>query len=184
MLSVGLLLLMSAAANGIRWGWASARTLLSAVGGMVSSCAFVAWQLRSNSPLLDFKLWRNQRFSVALCVAFVFGAGVFAIGYVIPVFAQTVQGYSASQAGLVTLPSWILLVIALPITGRFADRVPAYVAIMMGLLCFALGAALRSTADVNTPFWTFALYACVSQFGLAFIMPSLSVSAVKTPSWR
>ncbi|MEM7250582.1 MAG: DHA2 family efflux MFS transporter permease subunit [Pseudomonadota bacterium] len=178
LLSCALVLLMTAAANGVRWGWDSDRIVLMTIGGVICVIAFVGWQLNSAAPLLDFSLWRNRRFTAALTVAFVFGAGIFGSSYVIPVFVQTVQGYSPTQAGLVLVPAGVLLVCALPITGRFADRVPYHVPIMLGLACFAVGIWLMSHSDVNTPFWTFALFGCISQFGLAFLMPSLSVGAL------
>jgi EmrB/QacA subfamily drug resistance transporter len=178
LLSLGLFLLMTSAANGFRWGWSSDRLLLHVVAGGVCIVGFVAWQLNTRAPLLDFSLWRNRRFTSALCIAFVFGAGVFAISYVIPVFVQTVQGYSATQAGLVMMPAGLMLVCVLPLAGRFADQVEHHIPIMMGLILFAIGAALMARADINTPFWTFAAYGCVSQLGLAFLMPSLSVAAL------
>ena len=49
---------------------------------------------------------------------------------------------------------------------------------VIGLVFFAIGAWLMSYSDVNTPFWTFAFFGCVSQLGLAFLMPSLSVAAL------
>jgi len=178
LLATALAVLMTAAANGVRWGWASNEIIVMFTCGFASLTGFVIWQLKSRAPLLDFNLWRNARFSAALCVAFTFGAGIFAISYLIPVFVQTVQGYSATQAGLVMLPAGLLLVFVLPITGRVADKIPYHVSIMIGLAFFAVGAGLMSVADVNTPFWTFAMMGCISQFGLAFIMPSLTVAAL------
>ena len=78
------------------------------------------------------------------------------------------------------MPAGLLLVLVLPLTGRIADMVPHHVPIFTGLICFAAGVAMMSTADVNTPFWTFALFVCVSRFGLAFIIPSLNVGALST----
>ena len=178
LLACTLFLLMTGAANGSRWGWTSTRVLLHGVGGVLCGFGFVLWQLKSRAPLLDFGLWRNRRFTAALSIAFVFGGGVFGISYVIPVFVQEVQGYTATQAGAVMLPAGVMLVLIMPLTGRFADRVPYHIPIIMGLVCFAIGAGAMSVADVNTPFWTFALLCCVSQLGLAFLMPSLSVSAL------
>lgn len=171
--------LFSATANGVRWGWGSNEILLLLTLGVAAGATFVLWQLRATSPLIDFSLWRYQRFTAALLVAFVFGAGNFASSYVIPVFVQQVQGYSATAAGFVILPAGVMLVCVLPLTGRIADILPAHIPIMIGLLFFAAGTVLMSNADVNTPFWTFALFACVTRFGLAFMIPSLSVGALQ-----
>ena len=180
LLGTCLALLMTGAANGIRKGWGSNEIVLIFLGGALTGTLFVLWQLKSRNPLLDFSLWRNQRFVAALLVGFVFGAGNFASSYVIPVFVQTVQGYTATGAGLVLMPAGLLLVAVLPLTGRIADKLPHHVPIMVGLLFFAAGVGLMSSSDVNTAFWTFALFICISRFGLSFMIPSLSVGALST----
>jgi len=180
LLGASLALLMTAAANGIRMGWTSTEIVLMFTGGIVCGSAFVAWQLRSNEPLLDFSLWRNRRFVAALLVGLVFGAGNFASSYVVPVFVQTVQGYTATQAGFVLMPAGLMLVSLLPLAGRICDRLPHHVPIMVGLVLFAVGVALMSSADVNTAFWTVAGFVCISRLGLAFLIPSLSVGALNT----
>jgi MFS transporter, DHA2 family, multidrug resistance protein len=180
LLGTALILLMSGAANGVRKGWDSNEIVSMLAGGLTCAFLFVLTQLRSANPLLDLSLWRNRRFVAALMVGLVFGAGNFASSYAVPVFVQTVQGLSATQAGLMLMPAGLLLVLVLPLTGRIADMVPHHVPIFTGLICFAAGVAMMSTADVNTPFWTFALFVCVSRFGLAFIIPSLNVGALST----
>src|SRR5690606_11686864 len=92
---------------------------------------------------------------------------------------QAVQGYTATRAGMVILPAGLMLVACLPLTGRAADKMPDHVPVMAGLSFFALGMALMVTADVNTPFWTFAIFAVVGRFGLAFILPSLNAAALR-----
>lgn len=179
LLCAALVLLLSASANGPRYGWTSDRILVMGILGVLSAAAFVVTQLHGRAPLLDMTLFRNPRFAAALLVAFVFGAGNFASSYVIPVFVQAVQGYTATKAGMVLMPAGLLLVLALPFTGRLSDHVPDHVPIMLGLACFALGAGLMVTSDVNTGFYTFALFAVISRFGLAFIIPSLSATALR-----
>lgn len=179
LLCTALVLLLSASANGPRYGWTSDRILGMAVLGTLAAAAFVVTQLRGRAPLLDMTLFRNPRFAAALLVAFVFGAGNFASSYVIPVFVQAVQGYTATKAGLVLMPAGLLLVLSLPLTGRLSDHVPDHVPIMLGLVCFAIGAGLMVDSDVNTGFYTFALFAMISRFGLAFIIPSLSAAALR-----
>ena len=174
-----LFLAMTAIARGPRDGWLSDRILLMAIGAAVLTALFVISQLRGRTPILDFTLFRHGQFAAATLVAFVFGIGNFGSSYVIPVFVQAVQGYTATRAGMVLLPAGLILVLALPMTGRIADRLPDHIPVMIGLACFALGMALMADADVNTPFWTFAAFAAVGRLGMAFILPSLSASALR-----
>ena len=178
-LASALFLLMTAIASGPREGWFSDRILLYGVLGAAAAAAFALIQIQSRAPLLDVTLFRHRAFTAAVIVAFVFGAGNFASSYVIPVFVQQVQGYTATKAGLLLMPAGLILVVALPLTGRAADRLPDRLPVLAGLACFALGSFLMATADADTGFWAFAVFAVVSRIGLSFILPTLSASALR-----
>lgn len=179
LLLLALALAMNAIASGPRFGWSSDKILLQIGAAIVVATAFLYWQTRSRAPILALDLFRNPGFAAAVAVAFVFGAGNFASSYVIPVFVQDVQGYTATRAGMLLMPAGLLLVLALPLTGRISDMIPGHWMIATGLTFFAAGALAMSLGDADTPFWTFAGYAALSRFGLAFILPSLSATAFK-----
>ena len=98
LLAAALMCVMSAIGNGHRWGWSSDRTAAFFLAGFVAAALFVARQLRSKHPLLDVSLFADLRFTSAMCIAFAFGAGNFATNYAIPLFMQTVQGFTATDA--------------------------------------------------------------------------------------
>ena len=145
--------------------------------GLIATTWFARIQLQADIPLLDFSLFRHGRFTAAVAVSFVFGMGNFASSYMVPVFAQVVQGFTPSNAGLVMMPAGILLSAALPFTGRLSDHVPAHIMVMIGITLFAAGAFLMSGADVNTSFISLMIFIVISRFGLAFILPSLTTAA-------
>jgi len=180
LVGLALFCLMSAIGNGARWGWSSDQTVGNFVVGTGAAAAFVALQRRSRHPLLDVSLFADLRFTSAMLIAFAFGAGNFATNYAIPVFMQTVQGFSASDAGAVLAPAGVLLMVLIPLSGRLADTLPAHVPIMTGCVCFALAAWLLSDADVNTAFWTLALFALVSRVALGLVMPNMGKVAMST----
>jgi len=148
--------------------------------GVAAALGFVHIQRRAANPLLDVSLFADLRFTSAMLIAFAFGAGNFATNYAIPVFAQTVQGFTATDAGLVLVPAGMLLVFLAPLSGRLADTLPSHVPIMAGCALFALAAWLLSDSDVNTPFWTLALFTVLSRGGLALVMPNMGKVAVST----
>jgi DHA2 family multidrug resistance protein len=175
----GLFCLMTGLAHAPRYGWSSDHVTGLLVAGAVAGALFVWWQIRMDGPLLAVQLFKNPVFSAAVLVAFVFGMGNFGSTYVIPVFVQEVQGYTASRAGAVMAPAAVVLALMLPFTGRLSDMIPGYWMVMMGLAAFSFGTALMMTSDVNTSFWTFAFFAVISRAGLAFILPSLSATALR-----
>ncbi len=182
LLCFALFCIMTGLAHGPRYGWSSDHVMTLVGGGVLSSAFFVWWQVWMDGPLLAVQLFRNPVFSAAVFVAFVFGAGNFGSTYLIPVFVQEVQGYTATRAGAVMVPAALVLAMMLPFTGRLADKIPGYWMVLSGLAAFSLGTALMVTSDVNTPFWNFAMFAVISRMGLGFILPSLSSTALSALS--
>lgn len=179
LLCATIVLLLSAGANGQRFGWTSDMLVIMTVIALGTGTLFVWLQLRSPSPLLDFSLFRNAQFASAVAVSFVFGIGNFASNYIVPVFVQQVQGFTPTLSGMLLVPAGVLVISTTPLFGRLSDRFPAHIMVMVGISLFACGNFLMSWADVNTTFWTFATYVIVARFGMALIMPSLSASALR-----
>lgn len=180
LLCVALVCLMSAIGNGQRWGWNSNDILTLFLIGFLAALAFVYSQLHIRNPLLDPTLFLNPRFTAAMMIAFVFGAGNFATNYAIPVFVQTVQNFTPTRAGSVLIPAGIVLVMLIPFSGRLADKLKPHHLIMFGLALFAYSNYVMADADVNTPFLTMVILALLSRCGLGFVMPSMGAAATRT----
>ncbi len=182
LVGTALVCLMTGIGNGQRWGWDSNGILGLFTIGFIAAGAFIYWQAHAKSPLLDLSLVLNPRFSAAMIIAFAFGAGNFATNYAIPVFTQTVQGFTPTKAGLVLVPAGLLLVSMIPLSGRLADHMPPHYPIAVGVALFAFAAFLLSGADVNTPFVLIALFAVLSRLGLGLVMPNMGAAAMRTVS--
>ena len=179
LLCAALLGLMTGIADGQREGWASDTIVLRLVGGASATVAFIFWELHTPRAMIDIRIFANVEFSAAALIAFIFGAGLMGSTYVIPVFVQTVIGFTPLLAGLMMMPSGIMLAFIFPVVGRMADAIPASTMIIAGLLLFATGFALMCTTDADTTFWTLVGTVMVSRLGLGFINPSLNASSLK-----
>jgi MFS family permease len=136
--------------------------------------------LQSWSSLIDLTLFKNKQFAMVAFIAFVFGFGNFGTGYGVPVFGQLIQGMTPIVAALMMLPSSLLIVAALPFTGKLADRIPAHIGILAGLALFAIGTAPMAGADVNTSFFLIGFYFVVSRMGMSFTNPFIMSAALRT----
>jgi len=179
LLCVALFGLMTGIADGQREGWASDTIVLRLAGGALAGVAFVLWELRTPRALLDVRIFANVEFSAAAMIAFIFGAGMMGSTYIIPVFVQTIIGFTPLLAGLMMMPAGLMLAVIFPLAGRLSDAMPASLMIIGGLLLFALGFVWMVSADVNTTFWTLVAMIMVSRLGLGFINPSLNASSLK-----
>jgi DHA2 family multidrug resistance protein len=167
-------------ANGQRDGWTSSASMMRGLIGLACGVSFVFSQLRSDSPILDCTLFKNQQFVAAAVLGFVFGAGNFGSTYIIPVFVQSVQNFTPTAAGMVTVPAGMVLMVMFPIAGRLVDTFPVRYLAIFGLLVFAFGAMLLHSTDVNTAYWTLAYYVVIGRVGMSVMMPAINVTALKS----
>lgn len=150
-------------------------------GGLVAVIAltlFVLWERRVTHPLLQISLLRNSSFLFANIGALALGLALFGSTYMIPLFVQSVHGFSATQAGLLMLPAGLCLGIVFPIAGRLADRRSARSLIILGMGLFAGSAVLFALSGFGAGFIWLAFYAIVGRIGLGFMLPALSTGAL------
>lgn len=179
LLCVGLWGLMTGIADGQREGWNSDVIVFRLVLGAAAAVGFVLWELHTPRALLDMRIFANLEFASAAVIAFIFGAGMMGSTYIIPVFVQTMVGFTPLLAGLMMMPAGLMLAFIFPLAGRLSDAMPASTMIIGGLVLFAAGFALMVAADADTTFWTLVGMVMVSRLGLGFINPSLNATSLK-----
>src|SRR5947208_185625 len=85
-------------------GWGAPKILVAFVVGAALLVGFVAWERRTDHPMLDVRFFKNPRFTAASSgIAFVFFA-MFGAIFVITQYFQFVLGYSPLQTGVRYLP--------------------------------------------------------------------------------
>jgi EmrB/QacA subfamily drug resistance transporter len=115
-----------------RRGWTSPVVLAPMVVGVAALLTFVAWERRAAHPLVPLSLFTVRNFAAAnLETAFVYGALTMAL-LAIALYTQEVAGYSATAAGLVTLPSAIMSFLFARRVGRVAARIGPHLFLMAG----------------------------------------------------
>ncbi|QJB55092.1 MFS transporter [Pseudodesulfovibrio sp. zrk46] len=121
-------------------------------GGIVALIAFVLWENRAKSPLLDMKLFRsNPSFSLGSAVQFISYSATFGVTFLISLYLQISQGMTASEAGIVLMAQPLMQVIFSLVSGNWCERwAPHKVAtIGMGLATLGLGAAIFLGNEVS-----------------------------------
>jgi EmrB/QacA subfamily drug resistance transporter len=179
LLCLFLTTLLSALSNGQRWGWASDPILGQFAIAILAAMAFVWWERHTTRPMLDLRLFARLPFASAAIVSFIMGAGLFGSTYLLPVFVQTIQGMTPTQAGLLLMPAGFVLVIVFPLAGRLTDRMRPGVLIAAGMAIFAYSSWLMAGVDVNTAFWLLAWWTVLSRIGLGLVFPALSAASLR-----
>jgi EmrB/QacA subfamily drug resistance transporter len=118
LLTVGLVAMIFGTVRGGADGWASP-AILGAFGvGVVTVAAFVAVELRAQSPVMDLRLLRNGRLAAFVVGAFTLGAGFIGVFVELSAFHQGGLGASPVQSGIRMLPMTVVYAFTAVAAGR------------------------------------------------------------------
>ena len=163
-------------------------TTLPVLGGLATSIllagAFIAWEKRVDSPMLDLSLFRAS--NVATCSSAIGLAffSLFGFTFTITIYFQAVRGYSALQAGLAILPFAVVMGACSPLAPVLARRFGTGRCVPFGIALMGIGFWIVSFADATNPYWAVMVPAMIFMaMGLAFAQgPATDIILSAAPS--
>jgi EmrB/QacA subfamily drug resistance transporter len=141
LLSASLFALTFALIEGQNYGWSSGTILGLFAGAAAGFIAFYLWEHRVRQPLIDFSLFRSLNFSAGNATGLLLSAAMMGAFFTIPIFLQSVLGFSAIKAGLVMAPMSVIIIFAAPLAGMLSDRLGSKWIVAVGMFLLALGLA-------------------------------------------
>jgi len=148
-----------------RLGWQSPGVWLPIIIGIVSFGLFLWWESRTAEPMVPLGMFAIRNFGFGnLATLFIYGALGFG-GFVLGVFVQEVGGYPATLAGLVSLPSGLLLILLSPRFGALSAKYGARRFMTIGPLVLAAGYLYLLVVNEEVSYWP-QLFPAVMLMGL------------------
>ena len=138
--------------------------------GAVVCVFFVIRQCGLEKPFLDVKILANRNYSVSVISSMVLYLVMMGSSVMMPLYVQSVMGYSAVVSGLVTLPGSLATAVVSPFAGRLYDK--------MGIKkIFAAGAAALVVSNIgmfflslSTPLWVAAVLNVIRNIAIGSLM--------------
>ncbi len=141
LVSASLFCLTFALVEGQKLGWTSAAILGLFAGSAVTFALFYLREHRVRQPLIDFSLFRSLNFAAGNATGLLLSAAMMGAFFTIPIFLQSVLGFSAIKAGLVMAPMSVVIIFAAPAAGALSDRLGSTWIVAGGMFLLALGLA-------------------------------------------
>ena len=171
---VGLSALVYAIIEGPHHGWLSTASLLWFGLAIVVLVAFCIWELRTRHPMLELRLFRNPRFSVASGgITLVFFA-MFGTFFMLAQYLQGVLAYSPLGAAVRLLPMSFVMMFVAPQTPKLVARLGADKVGALGLSLIALGLGGIAFFQVDTSYLQLVITMCVLATGMAMTMTPMT----------
>jgi EmrB/QacA subfamily drug resistance transporter len=177
-LTTGLFAFVLALLRGNDWGWSSGRVIGLFVAAAVLLGLFAFVELRQESPMFDFRLFRVPTFTGAQITAFTISSAMFAQFLYIALYIENVLGYSAVATGVRFLPLSLVSFVVAPIAGRLSTRVPVRLLLGGGLAITGVALLLMWGVKVGSDWTTLLAGFIVGGIGVGLVNAPLASTAV------
>ena len=180
-LSTGFLVaLLVAMTTGNKAGWTSP-LIIGTFGSSVAMLAiFIWWELRSDAPMLDLRLFEGRTFTFGISSAFLTFLGSSAVLFMMPFYLQNVLGYSAKTAGFVVVPGAFCMAVMGTVSGVLSDRFGRRPFTVGGLASSAIGLLILSRVTEYSSLWMVVPALMLMNTGMGIFYSPNSSSVMST----
>lgn len=172
----GVVALVWALIEGPERGWGSLPIVAAAVAAIGILAAFIWWESRTPSPMLDVRQFQNRRFSagcLAITTAFF---GLFGFVFMVTQYFQFIHGYDALAAGVRTLPFAGFILFGSAIAAKPGPFLRPRELSAGGLVLMAVGFAWVTRDLADTPYITLVYQMGFLGTGLGLVSASATES--------
>jgi EmrB/QacA subfamily drug resistance transporter len=148
-------------------GWTAPETLVAGAVAAAGLGLFALRELTARAPMLDLRLFRDRRFSVASGGIALTYFTLFGTFFLVSQLTQLVLGLSPLEAGILQLPVSLIMVAATPQVPRLVARIGARRVVPAGLGLVAVGMLALAQLDAGSPPWAVAAALVPMSFGIA-----------------
>ena len=119
--------------------------------GVIGLLAFIKWELRTESPVFNIRLFKNTEFTFSSMAALINYSATFAVSLLLSYYLQYIKGFEPHAAGLILVFQPILMAVTAPIAGRMSDRFDARIIATAGMATVTIALFTLTFLDFNTP---------------------------------
>jgi DHA2 family multidrug resistance protein len=151
LLAVGVAALQYVLEEGQKDDWFESKVITAcAAVSLVALAAFVVRELTAVAPAVNLSLFADPVFTSGTVIGAVMFAMLFSVTFLLPVYMQEVLGFTAVQSGLALMPRSLMMMVAMPIVGRFYNTVSPRATVAFGVLLFSITGYMMSHYNLNT----------------------------------
>ncbi len=159
------------ASNWIRWA-----TAVMIVGFIV----FLFHQLHDSAPIVNLRVFKNWNFTLGCVMMGLLGAIIYGIVTILPLFYQTVMGYSARAAGLAVSPRGVGAILIMPVVAFAASKLDSRWIIATGFAGLAGSAFWMSQLSLDISQWSLVTPIVMSGCAAGLVFVPLATTSMGT----
>ena len=155
------------------FGLISMEAGLPLMSGAVVCVFFVIRQCGLGKPFLDVKILANRNYAVSVISSMVLYLVMMGSSVMMPLYVQSVMGYSAVVSGLVTLPGSLATALVSPFAGKLYDEIGIKKIFVAGAIALVISNIGMFFLSMETPLWIAAALNVIRNISIGSLMMPL-----------
>jgi DHA2 family multidrug resistance protein len=137
----------------------------------------IFWEWRQKDPVIDLDLFKERTFASANLMMFMLGFALLGSTLMLPLFMQTLLGYTAEQAGMALSPGGFTIMLLMPLVGFLLSRYDARRLMAFGLVVLSFSLFHMTSFDLGVDFRTVVFARMIQSAGMAFLFVPINTAA-------
>ena len=141
--------------------------------GIVVCIFFAVRQWGLEKPFLDVKILKNKNYAISVISSMLLYLVMMGSCVMMPLYVQSVMGYSAVVSGLVTLPGSLATAVISPLAGKMYDKMGIKRLFVIGSAALIISNIGMTFLTLDTPLWTAAALNVIRNLSIGSLMMPL-----------
>jgi MFS transporter, DHA2 family, multidrug resistance protein len=137
----------------------------------------IYWEWTQKDPVVDLHLFRDRTFAISNLLMFMLGFALLGSTLLLPLFMQTLLGYTAERSGLALMPGGFTIMILLPLVGFLLSRYSPRWMLFFGLAVLSVSLFNMTGFDLQMDFRSVVLARVLQAAGMAFLFVPINTAA-------
>jgi MFS transporter, DHA2 family, multidrug resistance protein len=160
--------------QGANLGWTSATTIILGVVSIVGIVAFVKYEAKRTTALIDFKMFESKPYTAATISNFLLNA-VAGTLIVANTYVQVGRGYSAFQSGMLSIGYLVAVLAMIRVGEKLMQRTGAKKPMVWGTILTLIGVGIMGLTFLPDLMYTIVVF-------VGFILFGIGLGMYATPS--
>jgi len=166
----------------VLWGWSNPVIWASIAVGVVLLIVFFRVEARTESPLINVRIFRNQTFTVENIILGIASAAFIPVFFFAAIYGQIALDEKATKASLLILYFFLGFVVCAQIGGRMLDRIGAKRPVVLGCVLAAVGFGLWAGKATDLHVGAQVIYIVMAGAGMGLMLGQANTDAINRAS--
>lgn len=137
--------------KGQQWNWFDATWICWTTGICIFSFVFFyVWELEYKYPVIDIRVFKDKNFLIGTSISAFINVVLYSTLLLVPMFVQSLIGYSPSMSGLAMFPRAIVCLVGLLAVGEISKYINSKILATCGFLIIAASLLMLTQMNPNS----------------------------------